>query len=156
MQLKKLLEQWDLTSLQIKMPFLTMEWEPKDEDRNAAWELYVELITRVATQGLDPDEGDEAAALESIHELFPLTRATIKNNGRHCINFTRIAVVVLNQKVRPFTAKWHPRVVAGPLSEPDRKRFRAELKDLQTDLRNYTRLLADLADVEDMTDLADV
>src|SRR5512134_2304422 len=115
MQLKRLLEKWDLTSLKIKTPFLEMQWEPKDEDKTAAWELYIELITRSATQGLDPEEGDEAAALESIYQLFPLTRETIKRNGRNCINFTRITVVVLNQTVRPFTARWHPGVLAGPL-----------------------------------------
>jgi hypothetical protein len=71
MQLRKLLEKWDLTSLKIKTPFLDMQWEPKDEDTDAAWDLYVELITRVATQRLEPDEGDEAAALKSIHDLFP-------------------------------------------------------------------------------------
>jgi hypothetical protein len=153
MQLKKLLEKWDLTSLKIRTPFLEMQWDPRDEDKTAAWELYIELITRAATQGLDPDEGDEAAALESVYQLFPLTRETIKRNGRYCINFTRIAVVVLNQKVRPFTAKWHPRVLAGPLDAAAREKFRAELGALQKDLRNYTRLLADMADVEDLTDL---
>lgn len=153
MQLKKLLEKWDLTSLKIKTPFLEMDWEARDEDKNAAWDLYVELITRIATQRLAPDEGDEAAALKSVYELFPLTRDTIKRNGRYAINFTRIAVVVLNQKVRPFTAKWHPRVLAGPLDATDRASFRVELQKLQSDLRNYTRLLADLADVEDLTDL---
>ena len=153
MQLKKLLEKWDLTSLKIKAPFLEMHWEPRDEDKTAAWELYIELITRAATQGLDPDEGDEGAALKSIYDLFPLTRETIKRNGRYCINFTRISVVVLNQKVRPFTAKWHPRVLAGPLDAAARDAFRAELGALQKDLRSYTRLLADMADVEDLTDL---
>jgi hypothetical protein len=99
-----------------------MNWQPKDQDRKAAWELYVELITRIATQRLDPEEGDEAAALKSIHELFPLTRETIRRNGRYCINFTRIAVVVLNQKVRPFTARWHPRMLAGSSAKPTGKR----------------------------------
>jgi hypothetical protein len=106
-QLRKLLEQWDLTSLKIKAPFLDMEWQPRDEDKDAAWDLYVELITRVSTQRLLPEEGEEAVALESIYELFALTRSTIKRHGRQCVNFTRIAVVMLNQKVRPFTAKWH-------------------------------------------------
>jgi hypothetical protein len=152
-QLKKLLEKWDLTSLKITTPFLEMEWEPRDEDKSAAWDLYVELITRAATQHLDPEEGDEAAALKSNHELISLTGATIKANGRYCINFTRIAVVVLNQKVRPFTAKWHARVLASPLDGEARQQFRAELRELQTDLRNHTRLLAELADVEDLTNL---
>jgi hypothetical protein len=156
MQLKKLLEKWDLTSLKVNVHFLEMTWEPRDEDKTAAWELYVELITRVATQHLEPEAGDELAAVKSIADLFALTRETIKRNGRHCINFTRIAVVVLNQKVRPFTAKWHRRIVAGPLSDADKVALREELRALQTDLRNYTRLLAELADVEDMTDLETV
>ena len=156
MQLRKLLEQWDLTSLRIKAPFLDMEWVPRDEDKDAAWDLYVELITRIATQRLTPEEGDEAAALKSVHDLFELTRSTIKHYGRQCINFTRIAVVMLNQKVRPFTAKWHGRMSVGAFGDTDRQAFREELRRLQTDLRNYTRLLADLAAVEDLTDLEDV
>jgi len=153
MQLKKLLEKRDLTSLKISTPFTEMSWEPRDEDKTAAWELYVELITRVATQHLEPVEGDEAAAVKSIAELFCLTRETIKRDGRYCINFTRIAVVVLNQKVRPFTVKWHRRMLGGALTDADGPILRAELRALQTDLRNYTRLLADLAGVEDLTDL---
>ncbi len=66
MTLNDLLEKWGLTSLKVKAPFLEAEWRPNDEDKTAAWELYVELITRAATQGLDPDEGDEAAALKSV------------------------------------------------------------------------------------------
>lgn len=74
MQLRKLLEQWDLTSLKIKAPFLDLEWQPRDEDKDAAWDLYVELITRVSTQRLLPGEGEEQAALKSIYDLFALTR----------------------------------------------------------------------------------
>lgn len=153
MQLKRLLAKWDLTSLKIKTPFLEMDWQPKEGDRKAAWELYVELVTRVATQHLAPEDGDEATALKSIYELFGLTRATAKSNGRDCINFARIAVVMLNQKVRPFTAKWHRIMLAGDLDSSTRKRFRSELESLQVDLRNYTHLLAELAGVEDLTDL---
>jgi hypothetical protein len=40
--------------------------------------------------------GDEEMALKSIHTIFPLTREIIKSNGRDCIEFTKIAIVVLN------------------------------------------------------------
>ena len=40
-----------------------------------------------------------------------------------------------------------------PLDAAARQQFRTELGALQTDLRTYTRLLADMADVEDLTDL---
>jgi hypothetical protein len=54
------LEKWSMTSLKIKTPFLEMDWQPKDEDKDAAWELYIELLTRIATQKLPVEHGDEA------------------------------------------------------------------------------------------------
>lgn len=154
MQLRKLLEQWDINGLKIKAGFLEMEWVPRDEDKTASWELYVELLTRVATQRLVPAQGTEKAALASIYQVFPLTREIIRRNGRHCVNFARIAVVVLNQMVRPFTTKWHvPLEGSDPLTPTQAAAFRVELLHLQTALRKYTRLLADMAGVEDLTDL---
>lgn len=155
MNLGQWLEQWDLTSLKITPPFLSIEIHPRNADRKAAWDLYVELITRVSTQRLGPTQGDEAAALSSIHELFSLTRDIIKRHGPSCINFARIAVVILNQRVRPFTAAWHGHILRGPLDTAAKTEFRNQLSDLQSELRNYTRLLADLANVEDLTALED-
>ncbi|MEW6377975.1 MAG: hypothetical protein AB1611_00050 [bacterium] len=154
MQWKKWLENWDMTSLKLTAPFLEMEWQPKDEDKNAAWELYIELLTRIATQRLPEEHGNELTALNSIYSLFGLTRETIKRNGRHCIEFAKIAIVVLNQKIRPFTAKWHRLAVQGAFNEKEKcKEFRRDLAELQTVLRNYTKMLADMAGVEDLTSL---
>ncbi len=154
MKWKKWLEDWDMTSLKIKTSFLEMDWAPADADKNAAWELYIELLTRVSTQYLEPDHGDEKTALESIHSLFKLTRNIIKNNGRDCIEFTKIAVVVLNQIIRPFTAKWHKLSLAKEFDDPEQcKLFRRELGQLQIELRKYAKMLADMANVEDLTEL---
>ena len=155
MQWRKWLENWDMTSLKISTPFLDMEWKPQTADKEAAWELYVELLTRVSTQGLPPDEGDEIAALDSIHELFDLTRAIIKRHGRDCLEFTKIAVVVLNQVIRPFTAQWHRKSLEDSLGTVERSAFRADLAALQIQLQNYTKMLADMAGVEDLTALED-
>lgn len=155
MRWRKWLENWDMTSLKISTPFLDMEWKPQAADKEAAWELYVELLTRVSTQGLPPDEGDEKAALDSIHELFDLTRAIVKRHGRDCLEFTKIAVVVLNQVIRPFTAQWHRKSLEGSLGTLERPAFRADLAALQIQLRNYTKMLADMAGVEDLTALED-
>ena len=107
MKWKKWLENWDMTSLKVNLKFLEMEWQPKEPDKNAAWELYIEMLTRITTQHLQPEHGDEKTTLASIYNLFPLTRELIKRHGRDCFEFTKIAVVVLNQVVRPFTEKWH-------------------------------------------------
>ena len=101
MKWSKWIEQWDMTSLKIKTPFLDMEWKPQDEDKAAAWELYIELLTRITTQPLDDTHGDEEAALKSIFAIFPLTREVIKKNGRHCIEFTKITIIVLSQITTP-------------------------------------------------------
>ena len=45
----------------------------------------------------------------SVFALFGITREILRQKGRDCIEFTKVAVVVLNQIVRPFTAKWHRR-----------------------------------------------
>jgi hypothetical protein len=154
MKWSKWLENWDMTSLKINLKFLEMEWAPQEADKNAAWELYIEMLTRIATQYLEPDHGDEATALESIHKLFDLTRNIIKGHGRDCIEFTKIAVVVLNQVIRPFTAKWHKELLAGCFDDEAKfQLFRAELAVLQKDLRKYTKMLADIASVEDLTEL---
>ena len=58
MQLKKLLEKRDLTSLRITTPFLELQWEPKDEDKSAAWGLYAKKKGRpLAEQGTAPMGG---------------------------------------------------------------------------------------------------
>ncbi len=154
MKWSKWLENWDMTSLKIKAPFLEMEWKPKDEDKTAAWELYIELLTRTTTQRLDEEHGDEKTALTSVFSIFSITRDVLKNNGRHCIEFSKIAIVVLNQIVRPFTAKWHKLSINGAFEDSKKcQEFRAELSELQRVLKIYTRMLADMAGVEDLTDI---
>ncbi len=60
-------------------------------------------------------------------------------------------IPVLNQVVRTFTAKWHRESLTGAFGNMERrKEFR---KQLQADLRNYNRFLAEIAGVEDLTDL---
>ncbi|MGF1547362.1 MAG: hypothetical protein ACFCUG_08550 [Thiotrichales bacterium] len=154
MKLRKWLENWDMSELKISAGFLEAKWAPQTADRDAAWEMYIELLTRVATQPLTPDDGDEATALTSVHDLFGTTREVIRRHGRDCVEFTKIAVVVLNQVVRPFTAKWHRLSLQHAFDDPDRRNeFRNDLEALRAKLITYTRMLADLADVEDLTQL---
>ena len=155
MKLQKWLENWDMTSLKFNAGILETEWKPQTADQNAAWDLYIEMLTRITIQPLPDNAGDEKAALDSVHSLFGETRRIIKHYGRDCINFSKIAIVVLNQIVRPFTTEWHPISIEGKLSiEPNRTKFRADLKDLQGKLEKYAMALGDMANVEaDLTKL---
>lgn len=154
MKWEKWLEKWEMTSLKISIPYLEMEWKPNDSDRNAAWELYIELLTRITTQPLPSNHGDEKTALESVYSIFGLTRAIIKSHKRDCIEFTKIAIIVLNQIIRPFTAKWHKVSIEEGFTNSDTcKNFQEELLKLQKQLCIYAKMLADMAGVEDLTNL---
>lgn len=149
------LESWGLTSLRIKAGPLRAEFKPQDPDKSAAWSLYVELLTRITTQPLPPDHGDEKTALDSVFSLFATTRTILKEN-RGCTTFSKVAVPVLNQIIRPFTAEWHKLSLEGAFDDKAQcQKFRDELSSLQKELRKYTTALADIAGVEDLTKLED-
>ena len=131
-------------------------WEPDENDQKAAWEMYVEMATRITTQPLPLEHGDEKTALESIYSLFPATRDVLKKHGRNCKMFPILAINILNHEVRPFTQKWHPRSLAGDFEqEVTCLEFRNELKSIQEVLREYMQVLAKMAGVEDFANLTD-
>lgn len=150
MKIRDLFENWGITGLKLKTGFLEMEWHPQPEEEQAAWELYIELITRITTQPLTEYEGKEEAALASVYNLFPVTRELLKVKGRKAKNFSRIAIVILNQKIRPFTTAWHGNSFE---TEEACRRFRLELAEIQQLLIRYAGLLAAIAGVEDFLEL---
>ena len=71
-----------LTSVKIKIPWVgEAEWNADPKERNAAWALYVELVTRVAVQALPANEGSLREVLTSLHSLFDSTREILREAG---------------------------------------------------------------------------
>lgn len=152
MKMKKLFKNWDMTGLNLNLGFLETEWEPQIKDSEAAWEMYVELLTRIATQPLPNDSGIEATALDSVYSLFGITRDILRKYGKDSIGFAKIAIIILNQVIRPFTARWHKLSVEGAFQDPNQVSiFRSELQDLQVNLQNYMGMLAEIAGVEEIS-----
>lgn len=155
----------DAVEVSIKFPYLFElkgNWIADDTQRKAAWELYVELATRIATVELPPDDGLVREALSSLHALFPTTREILRRHGPalgrpvegSALSIGQIAVSVLNQGVRPFLAKWHPALsgweqtrkpevapVAHERAWPREKKLRKELRKLQRTLHQYAATL---------------
>lgn len=151
-----------ITSVQVNLPFVTGTWEADDDQRRAAWEMYVELVTRISIQPLDPDEGLLREALSSLYVLFGETRRILREHGpgvarperKQLLAFGQIAVDVLNHGLRPFLAKWHPLLTEheasrGAASITAHERtwslaapMRADLTVLQATLTAYADLLA--------------
>ena len=157
MKLNELLGRFHLEKVRLNLAVVGLEMSFEQADRDAAWELYIEMLTRIVTQPLPNNVGDDKTALDSVYSLFPITREILRRRGRSTVKFSMVAIPVLNQIVRPFTAKWHRESLAGAFNDDEKCRdFREELAALQEELRNYNRMLADIAGVEDLTDLEQV
>ena len=103
-----------LTEVSVSLPFGigSAKWQVDQTERNAAWSLYVELITRIAVQPLENDKGLIREALNSLYSIFSTTREVLREAGP-CVGASRqsvggIAIAVLNYGLRPFLTKWHP------------------------------------------------
>ena len=59
--------QFNLTNVRLNVAGVQVEVEVNQDDRNAAWESYVEMLTRIVTQPLPADAGDEQTALDSVY-----------------------------------------------------------------------------------------
>lgn len=134
--------------------------------RKAAWSLYVELVTRIAVQPLEVDQGLLREALTSLYNLFGVTRQVLKEAGpdvgASLDSVGGIAIAVLNNGLRPFLAKWHPLLQTWEADCPsgrsakehERKwseeaKLREELNFLRTDLEKYANALATIAGVKE-------
>lgn len=159
-------------AVELKIPFTDIgiegTWTPDNDERLAAWELYVELITRIAVVDLKTDEGLVREAMASLHSLFDTTRKILRDHGpgvakpkgRGNQSFGTIAVAVLNTVIRPFLARWHPlltdweagrrpnvSVTKHEAAWKHNAKVRKELQEVQGALGEYADLLARVAGV---------
>ena len=106
------------TKFKINLGFLELEttWEIDELQKNAAWEMYVELATRITTAKLNENDGLLREALTSLNSLFATTRELLKRCGPYIATpanpddttLGHLAVNILNRVLRPVLAKWHP------------------------------------------------
>ena len=153
-------------SLNLPFGIGTVDFEADPTKRKAAWSLYVELVTRIAVQPLETDQGLLREALTSLYNLFPVTRQVLKEAGpdvgASIDSVGGIAIAVLNNGLRPFLAKWHPLLQTWEAQRPphlslkehernwsEETKLRAELQLLRKDLEEYADALAEIARVKE-------
>ena len=157
-----------LKQVTVSLPFGigSASWEADPTERNAAWELYVELVTRVAVQSLHPQEGLVREAMNSLYSLFGSTREILRKAGPKVgashDSVGGIAIAVLNNGLRPFLSKWHPLLMEweekrkeGMSPQAHEKAWdmeptvRNELAILRENLEQYATALANISGVDD-------
>jgi hypothetical protein len=155
------------TSFKVYLPFKLgeLEFQNDQTQQNAAWALYVELMTRIAIQPLERDYGLLREALHSLETLFSLTRQVLREAGPGVAakgenSFGAIAMQVLNQGIRPFTVKWHSLLQDYEKKRPENmsafeheqkwsrgQEMRDALDEMQLELDTYAVLLAKIAGI---------
>lgn len=147
-------------------------WKFDESERKAAWEMYVELITRISLAELKPEEGLLREALSSLYTLFDTTRKILrkygpsiaKPKGKDNLSFGYLAVAILNVVLRPILAKWHPLLLdyeitkKGSVSTLQHERqwdkygeLQQAINDVRKVLFEYANLLAQVSDVPLLT-----
>lgn len=143
------------------------EWVPEDSERRAAWELYVELITRVSVVELPQGVGLLRETLNSYYSLFATVRSILKSHGPliarpaegSSVSFGHLAVAVLNWVLRPTLAKWHPLLDDYESRRPSdvsrlewetewelNEQLRADIAAIRGTLQAYAGLLGEVCD----------
>lgn len=155
-----------LTKLALRLPFGLgeAEWKENAAQREAAWKLYVELVTRVTVQPLGEDEGIMRETLDSLYAMFEVTREVLKaagpDVGAKQGSVGGLAIGVLNKGLRPFLGKWHSALrdhedvrregVSARNHEIAWSRIaecRSDLERLREHLRQYAKVLGVIAEV---------
>jgi len=54
---------------------------PDEDEMRAAWELYVELLTRLSVVELGAGEGGASGGASSLYTLFTATRGILKGHA---------------------------------------------------------------------------
>lgn len=157
-------------SLDLKVPGIggiQGTWEPDETEVKAAWELYVELVTRSPLGTFSPEEGSAREAMTSMHSLFETVRGILiesgpsvaRPKGTERLSLGYLTVSMLNLVLRPFLSKWHPRLAAWERESagmreydwPDRQEFLLSLSQVRVQLGLYASLFAEVAEVPEPT-----
>lgn len=110
------------------------------EDRDAAWELKIELSTRVSSVKLVDGHGCDKTALSSLHSLFNTWRLILRDKGADSLQFLNHSKLYFDDTLRPFTTKWHTALNDGAGQSES---FRSELSTLQLETSRYCKKLED-------------
>ena len=156
-----------LKQVSVSLPFGigSASWEADPTERNAACELYIELVTRIAVQPMAKDLGTLREALNSLYTLFGSTREILRKAGPKVgashDSVGGIAIAVLNNGLRPFLSKWHPLLqnwevqrseeLSIQVHEKDwelEPELRKELEILRKNLERYAQALASISGIE--------
>jgi len=143
-------------------------WYPTENERKAAWDMYVEIVTRIPVAYVKPDMGMLRICLSSLYKLFDVTREILREYGPTLarpraegqLSFGYLSIKILDLILRPFMMKWHPllaeyeRTKDGSDSPQDHEKkwaryeeFNKAMNEVNEAMMQYVSLLATASDM---------
>jgi len=156
----------------IKLPYfdiVSVKWAPNTNEREAAWQLFVEFSTRITSikreLGPEGDFGSARLAMNSLYNLMDTSRKILREAGPSIAKKTEslgpITIYVLNQSIRKILDDYHTKLEAfESLREPHIDRVKHErewplyenfwhqMVDMQEGIREFTKALEEIAGVK--------
>jgi hypothetical protein len=94
------------------------KWEPEERERQAAWELYIEIITHTSIAEFEPTERALGETLMSLDALYSSARDILRkygpeiarSNARSNVSFAAVAIAAINHVLEPILSRWYPLV----------------------------------------------
>ncbi|MGY0007549.1 hypothetical protein [Micromonospora sp. I033] len=158
---------FQLAEVTVTVPqFSELRFAVTRDNKQVAWRLFLEAVTRVSGQPLATGTGLLREALSSLYQLFGITREVLgqatpsaRAPGRPTVE--HLAIAMLNNELRPFLSKWHPRLRQWERSHPEDlesewpedAECRAELAAMQRRLVRYVEGFGELAQVPSLKDV---
>ena len=132
-----------LQSVTVTIPWVgTATFVPDEAESNAAWSIYVEIVTRVPTQPLG--DGSLREALTSVYQMFMVMRTILRASGPQIAHgrdsLAPLVLGVLNDGLRPFLSEWHSKLSVYE-STRDTDRGVSEHEDLWSEREQFTEAL---------------
>ena len=139
-------------SFELNIGFVKLGAKLSEDDRQCAWELYTEIVTRVAVVGkrLDPtceDFGGElyVESLDSLYNFFRECRGIMRKfpvGKLKELKQEHLGVLInriLNDVLRPFLEKWNGRFRAWWLPAKDGKNSPYEIQSQFPELKEFVK-----------------
>jgi hypothetical protein len=157
-------------TVKIRLPFGRGEiggrWTPDAREREAAWDMYVELVTGTSLAEL-PRNASLKEAVASLNGLAVTIRRMLRRHGPAIarpkndeLTFAWIAVAMLNRVLRPFLTRWQPLLTDWERRRPEgvaaleheaqwdqREELRRDVNEVRGVLAAFADMLADAAGV---------
>ncbi|MBI4027463.1 MAG: hypothetical protein HY360_20930 [Verrucomicrobia bacterium] len=144
------------TQVEIGLPFGlgNITYEATDRDRVLAWKMYVQLQTRKAALPFDEDHDVIVNVLDSLHDMFPITRELLSevnpHHGKSQKSIADFVLRVLNDGIRPYLTRWHAtyrRWWDAAIEDPENKN--KSMQEIQCAFPKYKKLTIDLKKMND-------